>query len=497
MIAIIDYGVGNLFSLKSSLKQLGLEAVVTADADTIRKADRLILPGVGAFADAMAKLEATGLVPVIKEEAERKPLLGICLGMQLLFEKSYEYGEHEGLGFVKGEVCPLEPDLADKSLKVPQIGWNALHIVKDDPLFKYIREGEYVYYVHSYYGKNCTESTLAVSDYSIPVTGAVRAGRVYGTQFHPEKSGDTGLTDLEGVQRIVSGLALSGANAPAPPKGEPLAKPETLPYCQGLSLWERWTRAVRVDGEGEDAKGETTMQLFPAIDLRGGKVVRLTQGDYSRMTVYGEDPCAQAREFLAAGAKNLHVVDLDGAKDGTLSNYDTIAALAKQGGLYIEVGGGIRTEERIETYLSLGVGRCILGSVAVTDFAFTARMLKKYGDKIAVGVDAKDGYVAIHGWKEVSAEPGVDFCKRLADAGCTAIIYTDIACDGAMRGTNLGLYRTLAKEVSGVAFTASGGISSEAELLELKKMGTAAAILGKSLYTGALDLARCVQLVQE
>ena len=127
------------------------------------------------------------------------------------------------------------------------------------------------------------------------------------------------------------------------------------------------------------------MQLFPAIDLRGGKVVRLTQGDYSRMTVYGEDPCAQARQFLTAGAKNLHVVDLDGAKDGTLSNYDTIAALAKQGGLYIEVGGGIRTEERIEKYLALGVGRCILGSVAVTDFAFTARMLQKYGDRIAVG----------------------------------------------------------------------------------------------------------------
>ena len=238
------------------------------------------------------------------------------------------------------------------------------------------------------------------------------------------------------------------------------------------------------------------MQLFPAIDLRGGKVVRLTQGDYSRMTVYGEDPCAQAREFLAAGAKNLHVVDLDGAKDGTLSNYGSIAALAEQGGLYLEVGGGIRTEERIEKYLSLGVNRCILGSVAVTDFDFTARMLKRYGERIAVGVDAKDGFVAIHGWKEVSAEKGVDFCRRLADAGCTAIIYTDIACDGAMQGTNLALYRQLAAEVPGVAFTASGGISSEAELLELKKMGTAAAILGKSLYTGALDLKRCVELVQ-
>ena len=186
------------------------------------------------------------------------------------------------------------------------------------------------------------------------------------------------------------------------------------------------------------------MQLFPAIDLRGGKVVRLTQGDYDRMTVYGEDPCAQARQFVEAGARYLHVVDLDGAKDGTLSNYRSIAALAKQGGLYIEVGGGIRTEERIEKYLSLGVNRCILGSVAVTDFDFTARMLKRYGERIAVGVDAKDGFVAIHGWKEVSAERGVDFCRRLADAGCTAIIYTDIACDGAMQGTNLALYRQLA-----------------------------------------------------
>ena len=238
------------------------------------------------------------------------------------------------------------------------------------------------------------------------------------------------------------------------------------------------------------------MKLYPAIDLRGGQVVRLTQGDYDRMTVYGADPCAQARAFLSAGAKYLHVVDLDGAKDGTLSNYDTIAALAEQGGLFIEVGGGIRTEERIERYLSLGVGRCILGSVAVTDFDFTARMLQKYGEKIAVGVDAKDGYVAIHGWKEVSAEKGVDFCKRLADAGCRAIIYTDIACDGAMQGTNLTLYRQLQTEVPGVEFTASGGIASEAELLELEQMGLAAAILGKSLYTGALDLKRCVELVQ-
>ena len=202
MIAIVDYGVGNLFSLRSSLAKLGLEAAVTADPEILRKADRLILPGVGAFADAMAKLEATGLVPVLKEEAEKKPLLGICLGMQLLFERSYEYGIHAGLGLIPGEVCPLEPDLTDKSLKVPQIGWNALYIVRDDPLFRYIQEGEYVYYVHSYYAKHCAESTLAVSEYSIPVTGAVRCGKVYGTQFHPEKSGDTGLRILKAFAEL-------------------------------------------------------------------------------------------------------------------------------------------------------------------------------------------------------------------------------------------------------------------------------------------------------
>ena len=205
MIAIIDYGVGNLFSLKSSLAQLGQDTVVTADPDTIRKADRLILPGVGAFGDAMDKLVATGLVPVIRAEAERKPLLGICLGMQLLFEKSYEYGEHTGLGLIPGEVCPLADDLKDLSLKVPHIGWNRLDIVpgrENDPLFKYTKPGEYVYYVHSFYAKNCAANTLAASEYSIPVTGAVKNGLVYGTQFHPEKSGDTGLRILRAFAEL-------------------------------------------------------------------------------------------------------------------------------------------------------------------------------------------------------------------------------------------------------------------------------------------------------
>ena len=205
MIAIVDYGVGNLFSLSSSVRSLGAEVCVTGKAHDLRAASHILLPGVGAFGDAMAKLDATGLVPVLKEEVQRKPLLGICLGMQLLFEKSYEYGEHTGLGLIPGSVCPLTPDLGDPTLKVPHIGWNALQMTsgrENDPLFRYVKNGEYVYYVHSYYAKDCAASTLATSEYSIPVTGAVRSGNVYGTQFHPEKSGDTGLRLLKAFAEL-------------------------------------------------------------------------------------------------------------------------------------------------------------------------------------------------------------------------------------------------------------------------------------------------------
>ena len=205
MIAIVDYGVGNLFSLASSVRSLGAEVRVTRSAKDLRTADHILLPGVGAFADAMDKLRATGLVPVLREQAAVTPLLGICLGMQLLFDRSSEYGDHAGLGLIPGRVCPLADDLADPALKVPHIGWNALHITPgraDDPLFRYVKDGEYVYYVHSYYAKHCAESTLATSDYSIPVTGAVRRGLVYGTQFHPEKSGDTGLRLLRAFAEL-------------------------------------------------------------------------------------------------------------------------------------------------------------------------------------------------------------------------------------------------------------------------------------------------------
>ena len=203
MIAIVDYGVGNLFSLSSSLRALGVETEVTRDAGRLRSADKIILPGVGAFGDAREKLDGTGLTPVLREEAARKPLLGICLGMQLLFDRGFEYGEHPGLGLVPGQVVGLREDLEDKTLKVPHMGWNSLEIARDDPLFKYFRDSEYVYYVHSFYARDCGNSTLGVSRYgNIAVTGAVRNGNVWGTQFHPEKSGDAGLRLLRAFAEL-------------------------------------------------------------------------------------------------------------------------------------------------------------------------------------------------------------------------------------------------------------------------------------------------------
>jgi glutamine amidotransferase len=196
MTAIIDYGVGNLFSLCCSFGAVGEEAEITSDPETIRRADRLILPGVGAFEDAARKLRESGMDRLVKEEVSRgKPLMGICLGMQLLFEKSYEYGEHPGLGLLKGEIRPIAERIPE-GLKIPQMGWNALRITGSSPILKYTKDGDYVYFVHSYSAVNCGDSLLAVTEYGTDLTACVGKGNVYGCQFHPEKSGETGLKIL-------------------------------------------------------------------------------------------------------------------------------------------------------------------------------------------------------------------------------------------------------------------------------------------------------------
>lgn len=198
MIVVVDYGVGNMFSIRSSFARVGADVLITSDKREIEKADKILLPGVGAFKDAIAKLRASGMDELLMEQADKgKPLMGICLGMQLLFERSFEYGEHKGLGLLKGSVEPMK-GYVDKRLKIPHIGWNALHLVrKEHPLLRGINEGDFVYFVHSYYARDCEESLLAVTEYDKPITAAVAKDNVMGCQFHPEKSGNVGLNMLK------------------------------------------------------------------------------------------------------------------------------------------------------------------------------------------------------------------------------------------------------------------------------------------------------------
>ena len=238
------------------------------------------------------------------------------------------------------------------------------------------------------------------------------------------------------------------------------------------------------------------MKLFPAIDIRNKQVVRLTYGDYDQMTVYSSEPVAIAKDFLSKGADCLHVVDLDGAKDGVMSNFDTIKEVLSVKGLFTEIGGGIRTEEAIAKYVEAGAGRVILGTIAVEDPKFLEDMVKKYGKKIAVGIDSKDGFVRTRGWLENSGISTMDFCTRMRDLGVGAIICTDISKDGALKGTNMELYKELS-QLEGIDVVASGGITYYNEIEALAKMNISGAILGKALYTGALDLEKALKIVKE
>ncbi len=238
------------------------------------------------------------------------------------------------------------------------------------------------------------------------------------------------------------------------------------------------------------------MNIFPAIDIIGGKAVRLVKGDYAQMTVYNDSPLAVAKEFEAKGAKYLHIVDLEGAKDGTTPNIDVIAQIIRETSLLVEVGGGIRSDETLKKYIDIGVWRAILGTAAISDPAFLERALALYGDKIAVGADLSGGMVAIKGWLEVSSVSGREFFDRMQSLGVKGIICTDISKDGLLGGTNIELYRSLSESFT-IDITASGGVSSLDDIKKLKEMGLYGAILGKALYTGALELSEAIALCEE
>ena len=238
------------------------------------------------------------------------------------------------------------------------------------------------------------------------------------------------------------------------------------------------------------------MKLFPAIDLIDGKAVRLVRGDYNQMTVYSDSPLDVAKGFCADGASWLHVVDLEGARDGSTPNIETVKTLIRESGLMVEIGGGIRTMETVKTYVEAGASRVIIGTAAVTDPAFLDEALRAYGDKSAVGVDIRDGMVAIKGWREISQLDCFDFCESLQQKGVQTVICTDISKDGLLGGTNLELYRKLTDRFT-IQFTASGGVSSLDDVRKLNEMGLYGAILGKALYTGALELSAALRITGE
>ena len=229
------------------------------------------------------------------------------------------------------------------------------------------------------------------------------------------------------------------------------------------------------------------MKIFPAIDLRSGKVVRLTEGDYGQMKTYGDSPVETAKMFEEMGAKHLHVVDLDSAKDGGDTNFNIICQIAKETNLFIQTGGGIRSEDKIKKYIDAGINRLILGTAAINNFPFLCEMVKIYGSHIAVGVDAKDGYVAVNGWLEVTKVNSFDFCNKLRDNGVETVIYTDISKDGKLSGTNVEAYKEL-KKIKNLNIIASGGISSMNDIKELCEFDCYGAIIGKAIYENRIDL---------
>ena len=237
------------------------------------------------------------------------------------------------------------------------------------------------------------------------------------------------------------------------------------------------------------------MLIYPAIDLYQGKAVRLYKGDYARMTVYSDDPSSIAEDFARCGATHMHIVDLEGAKSGTTPNYETILEIKRRGGLFCEVGGGIRSMETVDRYLSAGIDRVILGTAAVTAPGFVEEAVTKYGDKIAVGIDLRDGFVAIKGWTEQSDLTAFAFCEKLQAIGVKTLICTDISRDGAMKGTNHALYRELMDKFR-MQIIASGGVSSLEDVQRLAEANTYGAIIGKAYYTGAIDLRKAIEVAK-
>ncbi|MCX5716563.1 MAG: 1-(5-phosphoribosyl)-5-[(5-phosphoribosylamino)methylideneamino]imidazole-4-carboxamide isomerase [Candidatus Omnitrophica bacterium] len=457
MIAVIDYGMGNLGSVAKAFKAIGARVTVSCLPKDLKKADKIVLPGVGAFGDSMAALRKCGLIAPLKENIkDGKPFLGLCLGLQLLFEESEESGKVKGLGVLKGKVkrfsFPLrtyDPKTPGTSLKVPHMGWNRIRTVASCqpapvcaanggpglpvaspgtcPLLKGIPDGSWMYFVHSYYVVPKDKNVIATTtDYGVDFTSMVWKDNIYAMQE----------------------------------------------FCQ--------------------------MLVIPATDLLNGKVARLTRGNFKFEKVYSDDPVGVAKKWEAQGARRIHLVDLDGAVSGEFKNLGLIEEIIRNVKVPVELGGGVRSEEVIEKALKSGVSYVIIGTRLV-DEKFSKKVIKRFKDKLIMGVDAKDGKVAVSGWTEKTELDYVDFIKRLKDQGAKMFIFTDIAKDGMLQGPNADAIKRVLKEAQ-VEVIASGGISSIDDLLVLKRLevkGLTGAIVGKALYENKINLKEAIEAVDK
>ncbi len=454
-VAIIDYGSGNLRSATKAFERAAREAGIaatielTAEAERVRTADRIVLPGVGAYADCRAGLDAVpGMTEAVEEAARRRgrPFLGICVGMQLMSERGLEKTVTRGFGWIKGDVREIEP--GDPALKVPQIGWNTLAVRRDHPLFAGIPtgpDGLHAYFVHSYH-----------------LGGAAFRG-------HPRR-------DRLWRHGHRGGGARQPRRHPVPPREEPGAGPGADLQLPALDA----------------------MILFPAIDLKDGQCVRLKLGDMARATVYNADPAAQAAAFEAQGFEWLHVVDLDGAFAGKSVNGAAVDAILAATSNPVQLGGGIRSIEQIEAWLDKGLARVILGTAAVKDPALVEAACRRFPGRIAVGIDARGGQVAVEGWAEASSLAAAELSRRFEGAGVAALIYTDIDRDGVLAGINWEATIALADAVE-IPVIASGGLASLADVVRLTMPDAArleGAISGRALYDGRIDPAEALAILR-
>jgi cyclase len=431
-IAIIDYGAGNVASVANALERFGFEYTVTRDPETILSADKVIFPGQGRAGPAMRNLREAGLDKTIRQIT--KPFLGVCLGMQLLFESSEE-DQTKCLGIIKGGVEKFrEPDT-----KVPQIGWNTVMQKLSDPLFENVPGTFYAYFVNSFYVETDRQNIIGSSEYgNAAFPSLIRRGNFYGIQFHPEKSGEIGLQLLKN-------------------------------FC-----------------ETSVAKPNETL-VIPAIDLIDGKCVRLRQGNYDAQKTYSDNPAAVAKTFVENGAQYLHIVDLDGAKNGTSTNGDLIKKMAREASVPLQAGGGIRTFERAKEYLDFGVERIVVSTSALNDPEMVKKIIAEYGPgRIVVSVDATDGFVVTEGWRNTSTETVAAFLAKLVGLGVTTIIYTDTRRDGTLEGPD---YESIA-EVLKMPFRVivAGGVGTAEDVQKLNDMGAYGVIVGKALYEKTVDL---------